>query len=394
MTQTEGLAKINVEIKDIVSKKMDVFYNIRMKENRDLTILLLNCLDKKEMKIMSPLAGSGVREIRFLKELKEDNIKKIIINDYSKNAYNLIKENLELNNIKYNEDTEEKSNSEEKNKHEENIKVIVQNLDANKCIIENLGFDFAEIDPFGNPNPFLNNIILGLSRGGILAITATDTSSLCGTYKKTCMRHYFATPLNCYLKHELGVRILIRKVQLIGAQFEKALTPIFSYAKEHYMRVFFICEKQKTATDNIIKQHKFLSLNEKDGTYKWGIHGQNNTDDNNDNNKIQKTHTLIGPMWSGELWDKELVNKMCESDEKESKLNNKKENKLLHTIKNEMNYPPLYYNTHILSKLNGQAYPPKSDGFDTTHFDKHCVKSNLTPKEFIEQHIKKQRETK
>ena len=57
--------------------------------------------------------------------------------------------------------------------------------------------------------------------------------------------------------HETGIRILIRKIQLIGAQYNKALTPIFSYSKEHYFRVFLKCEKGKEAAskdkdDNVV----------------------------------------------------------------------------------------------------------------------------------------------
>ena len=36
---------------------------------------------------------------------------------------------------------------------------------------------------------------------------------------------------------------------------KKALTPILSYSKDHYMRVFFVCEKSKEKCDAIVKQH-------------------------------------------------------------------------------------------------------------------------------------------
>ncbi|MCU0373510.1 MAG: ATP-binding protein, partial [Ignavibacteria bacterium] len=42
------------------------------------------------------------------------------------------------------------------------------------------GFDYIDIDPFGSPCPFLDAAIKRLSRGGILAVTATDTSALAG----------------------------------------------------------------------------------------------------------------------------------------------------------------------------------------------------------------------
>ena len=64
--------------------------------------------------------------------------------------------------------------------------------------------------------------------------------------------------------HETGIRILIRKVQLIGAQFEKALTPIFSFYADHYYRVFFKCEKGKKKADEIVKQHQIMKYEKKE----------------------------------------------------------------------------------------------------------------------------------
>ena len=68
---TEGKAKIDVKIEKIVSKKMETFYNPVMKFNRDISMLLLKSINNKNMQIGLPLAGSGVRGIRFLLELSK-----------------------------------------------------------------------------------------------------------------------------------------------------------------------------------------------------------------------------------------------------------------------------------------------------------------------------------
>ena len=59
-----------------------------------------------------------------------------------------------------------------------------------KGALESAGFDYIEIDPFGSPTDFLESSIVRLSRRGILAVTATDTAPLCGTYPNTCKRKY------------------------------------------------------------------------------------------------------------------------------------------------------------------------------------------------------------
>lgn len=141
-----------------------------------------------------------------------------------------------------------------------------------------------------------------ISRGGILAVTATDTAALCGTYPSTCKRNYWATPLRNEHMHELGLRILIRKVELIGAQYEKALTPIFSYFKDHYFRAFFLCEKSKTKADEILKNHKYFHYCNKCLSFF--------TSDSNREKCCEKTMDTAGPLWAGLINDADLVKKM------------------------------------------------------------------------------------
>ena len=69
------------------------------------------------------------------------------------------------------------------------------------------GFDYIDVDPFGSPNPFLDAAIKRIARDGILAVTATDTAPLCGTYTNACRRKYWAVPLRNELMHEIGIRI-------------------------------------------------------------------------------------------------------------------------------------------------------------------------------------------
>ena len=78
---TEGKAKIDVKIEKIVSKKMETFYNPVMKFNRDISMLLLKSINNKNMQIGLPLAGSGVRGIRFLLELSKSKVKSVYFND-------------------------------------------------------------------------------------------------------------------------------------------------------------------------------------------------------------------------------------------------------------------------------------------------------------------------
>jgi tRNA (guanine26-N2/guanine27-N2)-dimethyltransferase len=144
-----------------------------------------------------------------------DITKYIYLNDYDKTAVKNIQKNIKLNKV-------DKNN------------IHISNKDANLFLLESKGFDYIDLDPFGSPNPFLDSSIQRMSRNGILAVTATDTAALTGTYPSTTRWKYWATNYLCPEKHELALRILIRKIQLIGTQYERALIPLFSYTKEHY----------------------------------------------------------------------------------------------------------------------------------------------------------------
>ena len=339
---TEGSIKLKVPKAEKISKKMGVFYNPVMSLNRDVSILLLNSVNKKGMQMADPLAATGVRSIRFLKELTKNKIKNICINDYNKDAIKLIKKNLALNKIQY----------------KNNKKIILKNEDANLLLLNSTGFDYIDIDPFGNPNPFLDAACKRIARNGILAVTATDTSALCGTFPKACLRKYWAMPKKDAIMHETGLRILIRKVQLVASQYDKALIPIFSYSKEHYMRVFFRNDKGKNKADEVLKQHGCFNS--------------------------------AGPMWLGSLYDEKLCNSIYRNSLKNNTTNKSKELiKFLKTIKEESKINSVgFYDLHDISKKHSVKNPHKKNDLITkikkisydaseTHFKGEGIRSNI-----------------
>ncbi len=339
----EGSARIYAPIEQKISKQLPVFYNPIMKLNRDITILLLQQFPP--FNICDPLAASGIRAIRLAKEIK---YKSIIANDLSKKAYSLIKKNIKLNKVKFE----------------------VKNEDANILLLKSKGFDFIDLDVFGSSNFMLDNSIKRLSRNGILAVTNTDTAALTGTYPKATLRKYWAISKKDAMMHETGLRILIRKIQLIAAQYDKALIPIFSYFGGHYFRVFLKNTKGKKEVDKVIKLHK--------------------------------TYKETGPLWSGQLWDKTLVTKMHNTLIKKNKI--KKQNKkvtsnelikFLKTIKGESKINTVgFYDIHkIVKKEKIKKIIKKADliekikksGFKAaeTHFSGTGIRSNIPHKKFV-----------
>ena len=76
----EGSARLKIPKAEKISKRMGVFYNPVMSLNRDISVLLLNSINKKNMQIADPLAATGIRSIRFLRELSKKDRKSTRLN--------------------------------------------------------------------------------------------------------------------------------------------------------------------------------------------------------------------------------------------------------------------------------------------------------------------------
>jgi tRNA (guanine26-N2/guanine27-N2)-dimethyltransferase len=362
----EGNCKIKTYTDSIVSRKLPVFYNPVMKNNRDLTILILDALDKKDYKICLPLAGSGIRAIRILKKLNSENIKNIVINDINSTAIQRIQNNFNLNNIKIDQ------------------KINIVNKDAIELLANEQGYDYIDIDPFGSPNNFLDLSIKRLSRGGILGVTATDTGCLAGTYPLACKRKYFSKPLHCQNMHEIGLRILIRKVQLMGIHQSKALIPIFSIFKDHYFKIFFRAEKGRQKCDELLKEFGYYIF------CKNCLFQKTTFDLFNSSNSCPECNEKLdyaGPLWLGDLWDTRLVEKILVKAQKDQEFSDIV--KFLDMIKEEsvLKFPFFYHIPSFLKKYKQESLKKKKEIFDsvkglgfkvaTTHFKEESIRSNI-----------------
>ncbi len=353
--------KATVQNRD-ATKKVEVFYNPLMKSNRNISIVLLNNISNKNMQIALPLAGSGIRGLRFLKELKKGKLEELYVNDIKDNFESQFLENVKLSEIK-------------------SKKFKVMNQDANLFLLgQHCGdfcgyFDYIDLDPFGTPNPFLSSAVSKIKRNGILAITATDTAALTGTYLKVTRRKYWANSLRNYMMHETGLRILIRKVQLQGIQFDKALTPLLAYHKDHYFRIYFKSENGKEKCDALLREHQYLLYCPKCLNYSNSIYNSGTCDCSN---KFE----VAGPLWTGKLFDSKLISKMAKSNPFHE------EQKFLDVLNAESKKDIFgFYDLHIIAKKFKQD-PKKNEIMKKlkavpTHFSLTGFKTEKKIKEII-----------
>lgn len=322
------------------------FYNPALEIDRDLNVAFCAYAVKKgARKFLDGLAATGIRGIRLAKEIGNIEVE---INDYNPKSYELIKKNIELN----------------------NVDAIA--LNENLCVLlQRKRYDYIDIDPYGSPIPFISCLFKALKKRTYLAVTATDTATLCGAYKKACIRKYHSIPLRRMASKEAGLRILIAYIAKQAASFDYGFKPLLSYAWGHFFRVYGIMErgagKAERSTQNI-------------GWVVW--------DDGWKLLNFEKIDSkpLAGPMWIGKISEEDVVNAVKEIVEKKEMKRKKELMKLLTFIKEEISLPPLYYETGKVAK-DVKARQPKlqkiidelqKKGYDAgrTHFMLNAVKTN------------------
>jgi len=224
---------------DYAPSRAPVFYNPLMKLNRDMAVVALQAYQrrvKRELVVSEPLAGCGVRGIRFAKEV--EGIGRVHLNDINPEAFKLAKHNVQLNELAG--------------------VVFLANEDANLFLslhaAPNRRFDYIDIDPSGTPVYYLDSAIRALRDGGLLALTATDLAPLCGAYPKAAFRKYGGVPLRTEYCHELAIRLLIGCLATVAAKHEIGIDIQFSYSSGHYVRVYALAAHgAKKADENLRK---------------------------------------------------------------------------------------------------------------------------------------------
>ena len=197
-TNSDGCTVVREGQAEVVfPSREEVFYNPVQEFNRDLSIAVIQEYANEAeveggIKILEALAASGLRSVRFAKELQ--GIESVVANDWSRQAVESIERNVRHNQV-------------------EDI-VTGHNGDAALLMYQHKQkkdrFDVIDLDPYGSPTPFLDAAVQAVSEGGLLCVTATDMAVLCGNSPETCYTKYGAISIKSRSCHEIAVRILLQ----------------------------------------------------------------------------------------------------------------------------------------------------------------------------------------
>jgi len=286
------------------------FYNPSMELNRDLSILVCQWLvdnKKKYLEVLDGLAASGIRGLRFGNEVIGNF--NITINDWNPKAYELIKKNI-------------------KKLEPENI--VAKNSNLNTLLSDNK-FDYIDIDPFGSPVYFIDSAIRSICKDGIIACTATDTATLCGTYPKVCFRRYGAKPFHSIAMKEIGLRILLGFICREAGKYDKGIKPLVCYSTDHYFRLYVQIINGTGVANDSMKNYSTIKLN---------------------NIFTLKNEIVdIGPLWTGKLQNRKILRELRTMlFEKQLKTKNELW-KLLDLLEEEADAPEFFYTTDKLASI-------------------------------------------
>ncbi len=347
-----------------------VFYNPRMQLNRDLATIALQVAQRdanRPLKVADALTGCGVRGIRFALEVQ--GIESVEVNDLNPLATQLAKINIDRNNVA--------------------DKAKASNLDGNMFLTANASpkkrFDLLDLDPFGSPSPFMDSAVRALSNHGILALTATDTSPLCGVEPNACLRKYAGRPLRSEYSHEVALRLIANALVLTAAKYDLAPTILLSHSTDHYFRVYARLNRGARRSDAALNNlgylvHCFHCLNR---SYVSGFIRYLDTRCPRCGLRMQ----AAGPLWLGPLIDNAFCREMI-AEAKKSRFVLDRSVKLLNTLSEEATAPPTYYVLDKICDRLGSPIPPREAVFNElrtrgfsavrTHFAPTGLKTNAT----------------
>lgn len=355
---------------DYLLSRSPVFYNPRMKMNRDMAVLALRVFGRGQtegLSICEPMSGTGVRAIRMAKEVEKTE--KVIIGDLSPTAVRLASRNVELNGL--------------------SGIVRVRNLEANLLLTLHSSpgqrFDYVDLDPFGSPASFLDSAVRALKRRGLIGVTATDMAPLCGAHPQPCLRKYGGSPLHTEYCREVALRLLLGALVSASARGDRAARIVFSCSLDHYVRAYAVLEHRSVEASKAFRDMGYILHCPKclDRRVIQDIREIGSA-------KCKEcggTMLIGGPMWIGLLSDPSFCKEMMREAELCGMID-KRLQQLLRLIHDESTYGPTFFRVDGVADLLNLPSAPlnqvleglREEGYSAcrTHFHASGVKTDAS----------------
>ncbi|XP_069783513.1 tRNA (guanine(26)-N(2))-dimethyltransferase [Narcine bancroftii] len=300
------------------------------------------------IRILEGLAASGLRSIRFAKEVP--GIHSIVANDFSSEAVALMQRNIDLNGVEH--------------------MVTASLAEASMLLYESKRrkerFDVIDLDPYGSPSQFIDAAVQAVSEGGLLCVTCTDMAVMAGNSGETCYSKYGAMSLKSKFCHEMALRIILHNLDLRANCYQRYIVPVLSFSADFYIRVFVqVFTGQAVVKGSASKQALVYNCV---GCGSFHIQRMGKMTHTGKNYKYTaglgppvgpecehccQRHQLGGPIWAEQIHDQGFIKKVLESVEQAPKRFKTSDRILgmLSMITEELPDCPLYYTMDHLSSV-------------------------------------------
>ena len=279
------------------------------------------------MTVIDALAASGLRSMRYWKEL-EGRVKHITINDLDPAAVERAHSNLQENNL---HDVLLESN------RDRDYGICIQTGDAthelymsrrpqqmkpstsNPTQMEQKPmWDVIDLDPYGSAAPFIDGAVQAVENGGLLCLTCTDMAALGGSHPETAFGRYAGLPIQSarYLQ-EAALRILLHTIAVSAARYGRTIRPVLSVGMAFYVRVFVEVNNDKKGVSDLSLNIGHVYQSTKCPSFHVLPHGVMGGKKQNVYQSIRlnpgvceetgSAFKVGGPMWLGPLHDKEVL---------------------------------------------------------------------------------------
>lgn len=178
---------------------------------------LLRKDEENGIKIMDALAATGLRSIRYAKEIP--GVKRVVANDVDEDAASACAKNIEKN----------RATAKCEAKCSDAVVAMIQ--ERNK-------YDVIDIDPYGSCAPFIDAAVQSVSDGGLLCVTSTDMPVLSGNFPEVCYSRYGSMPTKAKHLHEYALRVVLNFIETTAARYQRHIVPVVSVSVDFYVRVF------------------------------------------------------------------------------------------------------------------------------------------------------------
>lgn len=279
---------------------------------------------KSQFRILDALSATGLRAIRYAKEIPETTM--VIANDISPQATASIRLNISHNEVS------DKVNvlTGDARAHMYHVAAPTQSAPKKG---EGRLYEVIDLDPYGTAVPLLDAAVRALVDGGLLCVTCTDAAVFASAgYLEKTFAQYGGIPWKGGQCHEAGLRLVLQAMAVCAARYGISVEPLLSLSIDFYVRVFVRIHRSPAqvkflAGKSMIVYHCDMGC----GAWETQFLAQTRTQTAKNGNVVHKfglaqapstspfcehcgfkTH-LVGPMWGGPLHNPFFIRRILDA---------------------------------------------------------------------------------